>query len=237
MNLWRKLSTLFKASAQEPLEGLVDANGIRIFEQEIRQAEQAMVCSKHELASVMAEKKQLQRQVKERAGDIETHEHYAIEALNKHDEELAAELAERIADDEALLKQQQQQLQYISEQEQQLNKQLKNTAKMIAHYQNELRLAKANQSAQSAIKQLRGSSGSLGTNLADMSESLQRIKSRQQHVSDVDSALQDIDALHSDQSLKTRLKARGIDTGEPNAESVLKRLKELERLNKKQVLA
>lgn len=49
MNLWRKLSTLFKASAQEPLEGLVDANGIRIFEQEIRQAEQAMVRSKHEL--------------------------------------------------------------------------------------------------------------------------------------------------------------------------------------------
>lgn len=179
----------------------------------------------------MAEKKQLQRQVKERTGDIETHENCAIEALNKHDEELAAELAERIADDEVLLKEQQQQLQYISEQEQQLNKQLKNAAKMIAHYQNELRLVKANQSAESAIKQLRGSSGSLGTNLADMSESLKRIKSRQQHVSDVDNALQDVEALHGDQDLKARLKARGIATGESSVESVL------ERLKKKQVLA
>jgi len=56
MSIWRKLDTLFRASAQEPVAKLVDANGIRIFEQELRDAEQAIARSKRELACLMAEK-------------------------------------------------------------------------------------------------------------------------------------------------------------------------------------
>ena len=36
MTLWRKVGTLFRASAHEPLEQLVDANALRIMEQELR---------------------------------------------------------------------------------------------------------------------------------------------------------------------------------------------------------
>ena len=39
MTLWRKVGTLFRASAHEPLEQLVDANALRIMEQELRDTE------------------------------------------------------------------------------------------------------------------------------------------------------------------------------------------------------
>ena len=56
MSLWTKLNTLFRASAEEPLHHLVDANSIRIFEQEIRDGQKAIQQAKLQLATVMAEK-------------------------------------------------------------------------------------------------------------------------------------------------------------------------------------
>ena len=61
MTLWRKVGTLFRASAHEPLEQLVDANALRIMEQELRDTEHAMLLAKRELAGLMATIKQLQR--------------------------------------------------------------------------------------------------------------------------------------------------------------------------------
>ena len=105
MSLWIKLNTLFRASAEEPLHNLVDANSIRIFEQEIRDAEKAIQHAKLQLATVMAEKKQLQRHNQALEENITNKERQACEALDKQEEELARDVAELIAEDEQLLQQ------------------------------------------------------------------------------------------------------------------------------------
>ena len=84
MSIWSKLNTLLRATAHEPVEHLVDANAIRIFEQEIRDAENAIVQAKYQLATVMAEKKQLLRHNQALAENIAVKEQQAVAALTQN---------------------------------------------------------------------------------------------------------------------------------------------------------
>ena len=131
MSLWIKLNTLFRATAEEPLHNLVDANSIRIFEQEIRDAEKAIQHAKLQLATVMAEKRQLQRHNQALEENIANKERQACEALDKQEEELARDVAELIAEDEQLLQQQRKQVAYLEKQENHLKRQLRIAANSI----------------------------------------------------------------------------------------------------------
>lgn len=225
MSLWRKLNTLMKASSQAPLESLVVANSIQIFEQEIRDAELAINKSKRELACVMAEKTRLKRSNSSLAESVEVKEQRTLEAIEKGEEDLAAEVADLIAVDEQLLTDQKSQLKHLETQESRLRQQLKEVVSTVARYRNELRLAKANQSAEKAMIQLKGCASGLNSNLDDMAESLSTIKERQQGFRDYDDALSQIEADCSGRSLERRLDAAGINNGKLTGKDVLERLK------------
>lgn len=225
MSLWSKLNTLLRATAQEPVEHLVDANAIRIFEQEIRDAEGAIVQAKYQLATVMAEKKQLLRHNQALAENISLKEQQAVAALDKNNETLAQDIANLIAEDENLLRDQRKQADYLDQQEQRLKQQLRSAAHTIQRYQRELTLAKANRSAQQALGQLRGYSSGLSSSLQEMETSLRRIQTRQNRATDVDEAMQEINADINGEQLNTRLKQAGIKTGKHDAEAVLERLR------------
>ena len=192
MSLWSKLNTLLRATAQEPVEQLVDANAIRIFEQEIRDAEGAIVQAKYQLATVMAEKKQLLRHNQALAENITLKEQQTVAALDKNNETLAQDIANLIAEDGNLLQDQRKQADYLEQQEQRLKHQLRSAAHSIQRYQRELTLAKANRSAQQALGQLRGYSNGLSSSLQEMEISLQRIQTRQNRATDVDEDMQKI---------------------------------------------
>lgn len=225
MSLWSKLNTLLRATAQEPVEQLVDANAIRIFEQEIRDAEGAIVQAKYQLATVMAEKKQLLRHNQSLAENIALKEQQTVAALDKNNETLAQDIANLIAEDENLLQEQRKQADYLEQQEQRLKQQLRSAAHTIQRYQRELTLAKANRSAQQALGQLRGYSNGLSSSLQEMETSLRRIQTRQNRATDVDEAMQEINAEMNGEQLDTRLKQAGIKTGKHDAEAVLERLR------------
>ncbi len=225
MSLWIKLNTLFRATAHEPVEHLVDANAIRIFEQEIRDAENAIVQAKYQLATVMAEKKQLQRHNQALEENIALKEQQAMAALEQANEQLAQDLACVIADDENLLRDQRQQAHYLDQQEQRLKQQLRGSAQSIQRYQRELNLAKANRNAQQALGQLRGYSSGLSASLQEMESSLQRIQKRQNRTLELEEALQEINAEMNGEQLDARLKQAGIKTGKHDADAVLERLR------------
>lgn len=225
MSLWKKLNTLFRASAQEPLEQLVDANGIRIFQQEIRDAETAIVQAKHQLATVMAEKKKLARHNQSLQENIANKEQQALAAIDKGEPLLAQDLANIIAEDENLLHAQTKQHDYLQKQETHLKRQLRIALQSIQQYQRELNLAKANQSAQKALGQLQGYSSGLSLSMQDMSSSLERIQKNQSNALDRDEALQEIDAELTGEHLDEQLKKAGIDTGKHDADAVLERLR------------
>ncbi|MFC4257879.1 PspA/IM30 family protein [Marinobacter lacisalsi] len=225
MSVWTKLNTLLRASAQEPAEALVDANAIRIFEQELRDAEQAFGRSKRQLACLMAEKKFLERDNASLRESIENREAQAAQALEDGHEGLAMELATAIAEDENLLTRQQQHLERIQQQEARLRSQLRETARNLRHYQSELRLARTNQSAGRVNVQLNGYRQGITGHFEEMDQSLARIQSRQARAHDMDEALNELDQDLGNRSLDERLRAAGIDTGDQRAEKVLYRIR------------
>lgn len=225
MSLLRKLNTLFRASAQEPAERLVEANSIRIFEQEIRDAEAAILQAKRQLAVVMAQKKQLTRHNEMLQESIARREQQACIAMEQQQSELAEEVATLIAEEEFILRDQRSQTDYLSKQETVLKQQLRRAAQSIQKYRRELHLAKANRSAQQAMTSLKGYSNGLSVSMQDMTASLNRIQQRQTDFADFDTAMTEIDEEFSGHSLDKKLKSAGIKTGEYDAQAVLERLR------------
>lgn len=225
MSLWTKLNTLFRASAEEPLHHLVDANSIRIFEQEIRDGQKAIQQAKLQLATVMAEKKQLQRHNQALQENISNKERQACAALDQEAQTLARDVAELIAEDEHLLQQQTQQVAQLEKQEAHLKRQLRTAATSMQKYQRELTLAKANRSAQQAVGNLNGHSRGLSACMQEMASSLDKIKGQQTRAAEMDDALREIDAELNGEQLDARLKQAGIASGEHDADKVLERLR------------
>ncbi|MBJ6137093.1 PspA/IM30 family protein [Marinobacter litoralis] len=225
MSIWRKLNTLFRASAHEPVAKLVEANDLRIFEQELRDAEQAIARSKRELAYLMAEKTRLERDNDGLQAAIAKREQQASQALEQSDEALALELANLIAEDETVLQRQQQQHAKLQQQENQLRRQLRDSGRALKHFHSEMRLAKANRHAEQVTRQLRGHASGLHSHMEELNVSASRIRARQTEAEDVEAALTELDAEQNNGDLDARLKAAGIDNGDSNGEKVLARLK------------
>ncbi|WP_417539639.1 PspA/IM30 family protein [Marinobacter sp.] len=225
MSIWRKLNTLFRASAHEPVAKLVDANDMRIFEQELRDAEQAIARSKRELAHLMAEKTRLERDNAGLQAAINKREQQASQALEQNEETLALELANLIAEDEALLHRQQQQHAKLQQQESELRRQLRDSGRALKHFYSEMRLAKANRHAEQVTRQLRGHATGLHSHMEDLNVSANRIRARQTEAEDVEDALTKLDQEQQHGDLDARLKAAGIDNGASDGAKVLERLR------------
>ncbi len=225
MTIWRKVGTLFRASAHEPLEHLIDANALRIMEQELRDTEQAMLRAKRELACLMATGKELQRSNQQLDEELAQREEQASQALEKGEAGLAYELAEWIAAHENQLQQQRQQAEYLARQEATLRQHLRDAARSHQQYRREWQLARANRNAEQVLRNLGGHTQGLHAQLGDLASSLERIRQQQHRFSDVDNALRELQQEDDGSALELRLQRAGITTGDSNANQVLARLR------------
>lgn len=233
MSVWSKLATLCRASVREPVEKLVDANDLKVFGQELREAEQAMFNARRELAALMAESKQLGHSMARRQALILQRESQARLALEKQEEALALELADLVAADENLLAEQRRHAERMTAQEKRLRKQMRLAANSIQHYRRELSLARANQNAEQVLRELNGHTSGLNVHLGDLQVSLERIMGRQSRFQAMDEALRELDAEENGTSLDQRLREAGIETGDHSGRQVLERIrsdKEFQRM-------
>ena len=97
MSVLKKIMTAIRGGAREVGELVVDANGTRIFEQEINDAQTHLRKAKQDLTEVMAKQMQASRKAEATKASISEHEGYVAQALDKDDEALALEIAEKIA--------------------------------------------------------------------------------------------------------------------------------------------
>ncbi|WP_020410769.1 PspA/IM30 family protein [Hahella ganghwensis] len=225
MYVMQKITTAFRGAAREGAEKVVDANAIRIFEQEIYDCENAMTLAKHDLAKVMAEKIRLQRLHEQRISSIREREEQAGVALDKGLESLARELAEWISEQEKTSEREQKALQQLEDHEKKLRKSLNAAGNHIQHYRRELRLVQATQSSQKATSALSSKANSLGARIMDMQDSLDRIRSRQSEFEDYQEAMQILGDEFSDNTLDSKLQQAGISS-EKAADSVLARIRQ-----------
>lgn len=225
MELIRKLTTAIRGGTREVLELAVDANGLRIFAQEIADCEDAIRKAREDLCEVSVERIRLQREADNLAAAICRKEDQATRALQQQDEALARDAARWIARRECELNDQREKQHLLEAHEAQLKEGLRAAVRQVEDYRRELRLARATASARSATERIAGKADTIHIRVVDMKGSLDRIKERQQAFADRMAAMERIDADLSDQALEERLEALDGHQSPDSADAVLARLR------------
>lgn len=225
MNMLKKLFTAVRGGAREAGEAVIDANAIRILQQEIADAKNNLESARRSLTEVMAKEMQTKRQISTLEQNIAEHEDYAKQALDKGNESLAMEIAEKIADYEAQKKEQASVLAGFTQHVSKLKSQIKQAEKTISENERQLLMVKTTESVQKATMSVTDNIATNTSNMSSARESLERIKKRQQDRSDRMAAGETLQEEMSD-DLASKMKAAGIgDSGDASAQSVLDRLK------------
>lgn len=225
MGILNKILTAFRGGATEVGQSIVDANSTRIFEQEIRDAEKHLTKAKRELTDVMAKEMQASREVDRLKRSIAEHEGYATQALDKGNEALAIEVAEKIAQLDQELAEQQNANDSFSAHAQRLKDLVKKTERQLSDYQRQLSMVKTTESVQKATATITDSFASSNSKLLNAKDSLERIKARQQQFDDKLKAAETLAEENSDKSLQAKLAEAGIGEQKSNANAVLDRIK------------
>ena len=218
MSILAKLVTAMKGAASEAGEAVVD-------HQEMRDAEKQLGEATGHLTQVMAQRRGVQREIDRLTSAVSEHEGYAAAALEKGDEGLAGEVCEKIAGYEEELGVQQGAAEQLDKGLGQLKQNIKTTERNIAAMKRQVSMVKATEKVQkasaAASQRFSGTSSSIGS----ATDSLERIKKRQQERSDrMDAAAQ----LHEESDgadLEKRLKEAGITKSGASGSDVLARLK------------
>lgn len=225
MSIFKKVLTAIRGGAREVGESIVDANSTRIFEQEIKDAENHLTKAKRDLTDVMAKQMQSQREVEKLKRDISEHENYAGQALEKGNEPLALEIAEKIASLESQLADQETSLASFTASADRLKQLIKKTERQLTDYQRQLSMVKTTDSVQKATAAITDNFSSSNSKLLNAKESLERIKAKQQAFDDRMQAAEQLESESGDSSLQAKLKEAGIGPQDASANSVLDRIK------------
>jgi len=225
MSIFKKIFTAIRGGATEVGEAIVDANSTRIFEQEIRDAENHLTKAKRDLTDVMAKQMQTSREVERLKKEIQTHEGYATQALNQGNEALALEVAEKMASLETELAAQQSALQNFDASVARLKDLIKKSERQLADYKRQLSVVKTTDSVHKATAAITDNFVSGNSKLLNAKESLERIKAKQQNFDDRMAASEQLQAESGDASLEAKLKAAGIGEQNSSADAILARLK------------
>ena len=226
MNVWSKLLTALRGGFNEAGESLVDSQALRILDQEIRDADEELKKTREALASMMSRQKLADDAVKKLEEKITEYEGYALKALDKGDELLGLEVAEKIADLEIERNDEADRSAELGESVASLRRSVTQAENNIKRLKQQIDTVRATESVQKAQMTVARRQGGSDAKLQTALESLERIKRRQASTAAEIGIYQDLDKEKKDEGLEAKLKAAGIIGGEVSAETVLARLKE-----------
>ncbi len=152
MGIFSKLTTLARGAARESAEVILDANAIRVFEQEIVDVEESIKLRKQAMSEVIVARKQLDREIASIQTIIAKREEQAKSLLDKPaDADLVDEIATDIVQYEITLDELRAQHQEMSKRVQTMQTALRRAVTEIAQYRRDLRLARAQQIGHSSL--------------------------------------------------------------------------------------
>lgn len=225
MNIWAKMMTALRGGVNEAGEAVVDSQALRILDQEVREASQALQDSKNSLAEIMARQKVAEEKVAGFNKQIEEHEGYAIKALEKGDEGLAHEVAEKIADLENQSTLEQESADGFAASADQMRTAIKQTERNLKRLKQQVDTVKANESVQRAQAAVAERHSGSHSKMRTAMDSLDRIKQKQALKSAQMAAASELAEDTSDASLQAKLEEAGIAASGSNADEILERLK------------
>ena len=225
MSILKKIFTAVRGGAREIGEAIVDANAIRILEQEITDARNSLGKARENLTEVMAKEMQTKREISTLSQKITEHEDYASQAMEKGDEALAIEIAQKIVELEGEKSSKEAILDSFTQHIATLKAQINQAEGTIAENDRQLLMVKTTESVQKATMSVTDSMSSNNSSMSNARESLERIKKRQQERSDKAAASAVLQA-EAGNDLAAKIKAAGLSgSSGSSAESVLERIR------------
>jgi len=222
--MFRKLFTLFRGGAYEAGAAVVDANALRILDQEIRDADTNLGRARDDLATLVAKRRMLEKELISLREQSQRYEGSARAALTKGDEALAREVAQRIADLEADASKKEPQLADMRAAEERLHQVIATTQQKIEGLKREVDVVKVNESVQRAQASVASRGGSATASLGSAADSLKRIKERQMIQEEKFRAAGELEDRRTGADLDAKLAAAGLLPGQTSADDVLARL-------------
>jgi len=225
MNVWAKMITALRGGVNEAGEAVVDSQALRILDQELRDAADELKQSKDSLAAIIAREKLSKEKAGRLKDNIEENEGYAIKALEKGDDKLAHDVAEKVADFEVQLKLEEETGAGYASSASDLRSAIQAAERDITRMKQQVDTVKATESVQRAQAAVSERHSGSNSKLRTAVDSLERIKERQDLRSAQMSAARDLANDLGDESLENRLEKAGIKPHGKSADDVLARLK------------
>lgn len=225
MNIWVKMMTALRGGVNEAGEAIVDTQALRILDQEIRDASGELRESKDALASIIAREKLAKEKSGKLKKDIEENEGYAIKALEKGDEPLALEVANKIAGLENQLTIEQESGSNFANSANALRSAINQTEANLRRLKQQVDTVKATESVQRAQEAVAERHSGSNSKLRTAMDSLERIKEKQALKAATMSAAAELANDSLDSSLETKLQEAGISPSGKSANDILEKLK------------
>jgi len=225
MNIITKLLTAIRGGAREIGEAVVDTQSMRIFEQEIQDSKTNLSEAKEGLTEIVAKKMAAERKINHLTDEIKENEGYALQALEKGDETLALEVADKISRLEGKSDELSADFASYEKNVSLLKSQIQQAEKIIAEHERELAMVKTRQSVHQATRSVTQTISTNDSAISSARDSLERIKEKQENEQDrLEAGIQLRQDMDGD-DLDRKLKSSGIKQQKYSAESVLARLK------------
>ena len=226
MSIWSKMVTALRGGAHEMGETIIDGQALRILDQEIRDADVELRRSKESLAEIMAKQKLADTEVKKYQEKIAEYEQYTVQSLEAGNEELALEVAGKIANLEGLLEESTSQATAYASSVEQLRKAVTQTETHIKRMKQQADTVRATENVQKAQMAVTKSYGGSQAKMNTALESLERIKKQQaERAARIEAANELSTQEDIDTQLEKKLRNAGIIPNNHSADAVLARLK------------
>ncbi|QYF85686.1 PspA/IM30 family protein [Brevundimonas sp. PAMC22021] len=228
MSMLSKLSALFRGTAHEAGQAVVDQNALRILDQEIRDADNAQSKARDDLAGLVARRRSAENELQSLGDQIAKYESSARAALGRGNSDLAREVAQRIAELEGEITTRSPQVEDMKTAETRLRQTIGATDQKIQTLKREIDIVKVNDSVQRAQSAVALQSQGAHSRIGSAADSLQRIKQRQSVQEERLRVSQEFEDRRTGADLDAKLRDAGILPGSSNADDVLARLTQQE---------
>lgn len=225
MSIWAKVATAIRGGASEAGEAIADNQALRIMDQEIRDADNALRKSKDALTSIIAKRKLADKKTAGLKTSLTEYEGYAMQALDKGDETLATEIAEKLAGLETELMGEEGIAKSFADSEAQLRKSVSQTVANLKRLKQQVDTVKATEIVQKSQAAVAARHSGAGSSMRSALDSLERLKTKQAERAARFEAASEIAESTEEVSLDAKLKAAGIVGGGASGGDVLARLK------------
>ncbi len=224
MSMLSKLSALFRGTAHDAGQSIVDANALKILDQEIRDADNAQGKARDDLAGLVARRRMAENELQSFGEQISKYESSARAALGQGKTDLAREVAGRIAELETEISTRGPQIENMKAAEAKLRTAIASTDQKIETLRREIDIVKVNESVQRAQTSVALQSAGAQSRIGSAADSLQRIKQRQAVNEEKLRAGQELEDKRTGADLDAKLRDAGILPGHASADDVLARL-------------